>query len=126
MAEQDSYEGIRSVGWLLHRRADEHDVPCTALYLGQDSIQEGLELERRWFRVDGDVQGLSAARDLPREGRHLEMVGTPDAQSNMRRKAIRIGTPPLGRAGGLRARHVPATSRSARSQIPSHCDHWPE
>ena len=61
MAEQDSDEGVRGVGWLLHRRSDEHDVPCAALHLRQDSIQEGLELERRCILVDGDVQGFAAA-----------------------------------------------------------------
>jgi hypothetical protein len=39
--------------------------------------------------VNGNVQRLSVARDLPWDCRHLEIVGTPEAQSNMRRKAMR-------------------------------------
>jgi hypothetical protein len=44
---------------------------------------------RRYVLMDGDVKCLPAARDLPREGRHLEIVGTSEGQSNMRRKAMR-------------------------------------
>jgi hypothetical protein len=89
MAEQDPNEGIRGVGRLFHTGADEHDMPCAAFHLGEDSIQERLEFKRRCVLVNGNVQRLSVARDLPWDCRHLEIVGTPEAQSNMRRKAMR-------------------------------------
>lgn len=124
MAEQDPDEGIGSMRWLLHPGTDEHDVPGAALHLGQDAIQEGLELERRCVLVDGNVQGLAAARDLPRGGGHLEIVGTPEAQSNMRRNAMRIrriSTQRKRKPDEGASRDDPSQGR--RTQIPSHCNH---
>jgi hypothetical protein len=112
MAEQHPNEGIRGVGRLLHAGSHEHDVPRAALHLGEDSIQERLELERRCVLVNGNVQRLSIARYLPWGCRHLEIVGTPEAQSNMRRKAMHGGPGaregPGFRRASSRAGHIAA------------------
>ena len=112
MAEQHPNEGVRGMGWLLHAGSDEHDVPRATFDLGEDSIQERLELDRRCVLVNGNVQRLSVARYLPWGGRHLEIVGTPEAQSNMRRKAMRYRhgsrEEPGFRRAASRAGHIAA------------------